>query len=175
MRRHRDVRRIGAGVAGTLLAIAPPGAIPHPDTATAVVLRVTTVAPPGHRRGPMVSIRGDGSVVLQPALRGAGHPSPEPLVFKISERGIQRVLRSARAAGLLGDTRYGRTRVTDHRVTVIEVTAAGRHRVVRVEGLALFAFDSGVTGPERAARRALHAFVRRVTAPAFYVDVLPSR
>jgi hypothetical protein len=170
------MHRLGAAVSAALLTIVAPAApIPHPGGSTALLLHVSVVAPAGQRGGPSVTIRGDGSTVLQPRVGGPGHASPEPLVFRISEAGVQRVLRAARRAGLLQPTSYGRTRFTDHRVTVVEIRADHQHRVVRVEALALTAYDAGVSGRQRAAREALRFFVRRVTSPVFYASVLVGR
>jgi hypothetical protein len=142
------------------------GAPPHgPD---AVVLRVTTIAPPGVPGGPTVTIRRDGWAVIQPTLAGRGHPSPEPLVFQIDKAGEERVLRAIADAGLLRRTEYGDARVTDHRVTIIEVNAVGHHRVVRVDALGLGAAGQGLPAGVRSARAALRTFAIRVTRPTFY-------
>ena len=89
---------------------------------------------------------GDGIAVIQTTLRGPGHAAPEPLVFRIDEAGLQRVLRGAESAGLLRHTDYGR----------------------RVVG------DARLSAGQRSARAALRVFAGRVTDPSFYRGTLAS-
>ncbi len=155
---------VGSG-AVTAAGAAP---LPHPTRGDVLVLRLTTVAPPGEWGGPTVVVWGDGHAVVQPKLGGPGHVSPEPLVFRINEAGLQRVVRGAASAGLLRHTDYGAPAVTDHRVTVVMIDVGAGRRVVQVEGLADRAADAGLTARQRSARAALRAFAGRVANPSFF-------
>ena len=118
-----------------------------------------------------MTVRADGEVVIaRPATVVGAENAPEPIVLHVNERGLQRVLRAAEAAGLLAATPpdVGEPGVTDQGTTAIHVTAGTADRTVHAYALLLKEGDSGVTPAQRDARRALRRFVHRVADPAFY-------
>lgn len=153
-------------------AVASP-AIPHP-AGNVIVLRVETG--PNffggyYRDGATVTVRADGEVVIaRPATVVGAKNAPEPIVLHVNERVLQRVLRAAEKAGLLGAAPpdVGEPGVTDQGTTLIKLTAGAVDRTVRVYALLLREGDAGVTRPQRDARRALRRFVHRIADPAFY-------
>lgn len=145
--------------------------IPHPE-GDAVILRVT-VTPnywvPEYAPATLV-LRGDGRAVL----RESG-PTPEVHRFRITEEGVQIVLRGARDARLFDDsTEYGEAQITDQGTTSVRLRAAGEHTTADVYALDIAAGDDGVDPELLPARRALRSFVDDVVDPDFYDDVLRS-
>jgi hypothetical protein len=114
-----------------------------------------------------VTVRGDGEVVIQPGL-ARGHAAPEPLVLRAGEKGVQRTLQAARAAGLLDSEDVGSSHLTDRAVTTIEIRASHQRRMISVRARLDPAGDRGLTGRERQARRALRRFVHLALEPSFY-------
>lgn len=142
--------------------------IPHPEGDT-VILRIS-VTPnywaesfePG-----TLTLRGDGRVVI----RESG-PTPEVHRFRITEEGVQIVLRGARDARLFDDsTDYGEAPITDQGTTSVRLRAAGEHTKADVYALDITAGDDGVDPALLPARRALRNFVDDVLNPDFYGDV----
>lgn len=171
--RSRAAVVLAASVAAVVMLSATAGAasIPYPTSPNATVLRIAILGAPGSPGGPSLAIRGDGTAVIQTALRGPGSASPEPLVFRVKASGIEKVLRAARAAGLLRRTDYGQATVGDHSTTVVQLDAAGHRRTVRVDSLRVPASDTGLSPTVQTARRALRAFTQQVTTPSFYDGV----
>lgn len=145
----------------------PVARIPHP-AGSEIVLHVTTTNGLNRSRG-SVSVRGDGEAVLQPGL-APGRASPEPLVFRVGEAGVQRTLRAAATAGLLDRPDFGSAPGTQG-VVRIETRADHRHRVVSVRVGLDPTSEPALTGPQRRARDSLRRFVHQVLDPSFYWPV----
>lgn len=111
---------------------------------------------------------GDGRIVIVPPSTSTAPPLPEAIVVRVSEDGIQRLLRGARTAGLLRTTDYGEAGVTDQGTSVIDVDAAGRTRTVDVYALLLPEGDRGLSRAQRLHRRALRGFLHDAADPDFY-------
>jgi len=154
------VLTMGASTAG---AAAP---IPYPTDPDAVILRVES-SPNGwggeYPDGSNVTLYAD-RVSIDPVEADA------PDVFEIDEATVQRALRAARKAGLLRTKvrDYGEAGVTDQGTTVVEVHAGGVDRTFSVYALLLEEGDRGLTAQQQRARRALRAFIDKVTHAAFY-------
>jgi len=154
----------------TILALTAPVAaaapIPYPTEADAVILRVES-SPNGwgaeYPDGANVTVYAD-RVSIDPVNADA------PDVFEIDEASVQRALRAARKAGLLRTKvrDYGEAGVTDQGTTEVEVHAGGVDHTFSVYALLLEEGDRGLTAQQQRARRALRAFVDKVTHAAFY-------
>jgi hypothetical protein len=83
---------------------------------------------------------------------------------------VQRALRAARKAGLLRTKvrDYGDAGVSDQGTTTVEVHAGGVDHTISVYALLLEDGDRGLTARQQRARRALRAFVDKVTRASFY-------
>jgi hypothetical protein len=156
------LRGSGSGDAG--------GPIEHPTEARAVVLRVDTAGgfvPPQVllTRTPDFSLFGDGTVVTSGPVAEIypGPALPNLLQRTLTEDGIQRVLRAAARAGLLGpDRRFDTMTISDAPTTVFTLFANGRRHVLSVYALGM-AGSRGMSADERQARRALLGLDRRLS------------
>ena len=140
--------------------------IPHPDNT--VVLHVVS-RPGGFALYPdaaEVTVRGDGRVVIRSKPEADGWA--KRVRFRVTERGIQRVLRGARTAGLFEDPRYGNPTITDQGTTTIDLRAAGIHQQVDVYALLLDESDQFVQPDEQGPRARLRDFVRGISGTDFY-------
>lgn len=133
--------------------------IPHPTGADVVVFRSESSRNGWGGEYPDavdVTVFGDGRVVF-----GDGRE------LRVTERGLQRLLRGARDAGLLDDTDFGEALVTDQGTTVVEVTIDAGTRSVSVYALELREADRGLAPSQRTARRALRAFLHSLDGAAY--------
>jgi hypothetical protein len=115
-----------------------PSRIDHPTGMNDLVLQISNsggLLPPDARLTelPVLSLYGDGRLITQ-GPRVAIYPGPAVpnlQVARLSETGIQRVLRAAADAGLLGPSRhYDHPGIADAPTTIFTVVAAGgRHQV----------------------------------------------
>ena len=138
--------------------------IAHPTGAAVVVFRTESSRNSWggeYRDATDLTVYGDGRI--EP---GSG---PE---LRVTERGIQRLLREARAAGLLADTDFGEALVTDQGTTTVTVTAGGRTREHSVYALELPDGDRGLPRPQQAARRHLRRFLHSLGAPSYWNGTL---
>jgi hypothetical protein len=149
-----------------------PGASPtadtisHPTGPTDLVLRVSNagglIGPSIRLTGlPGLSLYGDGRLIVPGAQIDIypGPAMPSLQVTRVTEAGMQRILRAARSAGLLGpDRHYDYQGIMDAGTTTFTVVAGGAiHRVSAValsEGTDL----SRVPDDEREPRRLMAAF-----------------
>ncbi|MBI4728996.1 MAG: hypothetical protein HY775_05775 [Acidobacteria bacterium] len=137
--------------------------ISHPSGARDLVLRVSTgggFVGPGavFAQIPEISLFGDGSLVTPgPQMEMYPGPAlPNLLVARLSEEGVQRVLRAARAAGLLGSDRtLLHSGVADAPTTTFTVVAGGRRHVVSAYALGIDDSGSMIPAGARAARARL--------------------
>lgn len=145
---------------------ADPDSIDHPTGRHDLILRVTLeggfVTPEANlSRLPIFSLFGDGTYVIEGPVPAIYPPPalPNLQAGRLTEEGIQHILRQARDAGLLdGDRTYGPGPIFDAATTVFTINAGGHSFVTRVTDL------SGESNPdmdatERAARAELVAFV----------------
>jgi hypothetical protein len=113
-----------------------------------------------------VTVRGDGHVVIRSKPDADGWT--KTVRFRVTERGIQRVLRGARTAGLFEDPRYGNPSITDQGTTTIDIRAAGIDQQVDVYALLLAESDQYVQPDEQGPRARLRDFVHDVADARFY-------
>lgn len=157
----------GGGAGGTG-PTGPAGAIEHPTGSDELVVRweyAGGFVPIQYElsRIPSWSLYGDGRVIVEgPQIEIYPGPAlPNLLVFRLSEDGVQAILRAAREAGLMeGDAHYPMPCVADAPTTVFTVTAEGRTSVVRADAL-----DLGPTscpGVDEEARAKLAGFQRKL-------------
>jgi hypothetical protein len=148
----------------------PATGIPHPTGPDDLVLRVDLVGgfvPPNllFSRVPSFSLYGDGRVIVEGAHTEI-YPQPALLallVQRVTPEGVQRLLELARDAGLLGpDASYTTMHVSDMPTTVFTVNADGSRHVVQVYGLGVDTSGAGMSDSERAARKALSAFLGKL-------------
>lgn len=141
--------------------------IAHPLGADELVLRVDMTGGfvmPSYRvtQVPMFSLFGDGSVVTQgpQAAIYPGPALPNLRVTRLTEAGVQAVLRAARDAGLLdGDQTWEKALVADAPNTVFTANAGGRTSVTSVYALGVeSAPPPDITQAEIEARQRLQAF-----------------
>jgi hypothetical protein len=164
---HTRTRRLVAGALGlvTTLAAAPAGA-ERPTGPEQVVLRVSTGG--GYvpqdvalSQIPELTVYGDGRVVfLGPTtLEYPGAALPNLRELRLSDEGIDRIVRLARAAGLLDrrPPRYGTPGVTDNPSTTVTVNANGKPRTVSVYALGFD--DERLSERAQANRRRLQRFL----------------
>jgi hypothetical protein len=157
----------GAGAGGT--GGGGSGGIGHPSGADRLVLRVEIVGgfvPPQVTlgRSPPFSLFGDGTVITEGPVPEIypGSALPNLLSRRLTERGIQEVLRAAAAAGLTGpDRHFDDSTISDMPTTVFTLVAGGRRHVVSAYGLGAKA-GSTMRRDERAARRKLATLERRL-------------
>ncbi len=147
-----------------------PTPILHPTGSDELVLRIETsgglVAPfRSVTELPEFSLYGDGTVItLGPQILIYPPPAlPNVLQSRISEEGIQLLLREAEAAGLLaGDADYPLEGVVDAPTTFFTVDAGGRRTRVSVYALGLEdPSDPRLTAEQREARSRLAEFARK--------------
>lgn len=163
-------RLTGSGGGGTGPTGPSGGTIAHPTESDELVLRWEHVggfvpAEFDLARIPEWSLYGDGRVIVQgPQIEIYPGPAlPNLLVFRLSEEGVQAVLRAARDAGLMdGDARYPQPCVMDAPATVFTVVAEGRTNVVEADALEIDAACSGVDGVDEEARARLREFQREL-------------
>jgi hypothetical protein len=145
--------------------------IPHPE-GDAVILRIS-VGPNywAESYGPATLVlRGNGRLVINE--NGLDGSEPEVHRLRLTEQGVQIVLRGARDAHLFdGSTDYGEAQVTDQGTTSVRLNAAGEHTKFAVYALDLPAGDDGIDPELLSERRALRSFVEDVMRPSFYEDV----
>jgi hypothetical protein len=105
-----------------------------------VVLRVSTRPNGFSPAGPEVRVLADGHVILR------ADPEGTPVTtIRVTDAGIERVLRRARRARLLSPAGLGDVDVADASTITFEVRDGARHRVVEIDALA--PGDDG-TGPK---------------------------
>lgn len=147
-----------------------PTPIAHPTGSDELVLRIETsggLIPPFRlpTEFPQLSVYGDGTVVtLGPQI--TIYPPPallNVLQGRITEQGLQLLLREAAAAGLLaGDADYPLEGIYDAPTTFFTVNAGGRLSHVSVYALGLEdPSDPRLTPEQRAARQRLAEFARK--------------
>ncbi|MFL6243303.1 MAG: hypothetical protein ACJ73V_09805 [Acidimicrobiia bacterium] len=146
------------GGSSSAVGSGPPRPPAEPDE---VVVRVVTSGGfTGESRQaahlPKVSVFADGRVVVlgPTTLEFPGPALPNLQEFRVTDDGLDRILRAARDAGLLADESpdYGEPGVTDQATTTVTVRADGRTRQVDVYALGFTGRVSGVT-PEQSQRR----------------------
>lgn len=153
--------------------VATKPAIPHPTGPDDVVLHIEH-SPNGwggeYADGSGVTVYGDGRIVIVPPSGAGTHdpPLPEATVLRVTEDGIQKVLRAAKRAGLLRGADYGEAGVTDQGTSVFEITTAGEPSTTSVYALLLEEGDRGLTRKQRANRVALRELARGAADPDFY-------
>ncbi len=161
----------GSSAAGVDAYGATPGAehlIDHPTGPDDLVLRIEVgggLLPPAAVLGelPVFSLYGDGRVVTPGPVPEIypGPALPNLRVTRLSEEGVQAILRAARDAGLLdGNRQYENNRVMDAPTTVFTVAAEGR--TTRVEVYALGIAEDDMPAGERATRAELARFQERL-------------
>jgi len=162
-----------AGCAGG--GSSPSGAIAHP-AGDALILRIATEGgfiPPGvtFSQIPSLSVYGDGRVIEPGAVAAIfpGPALPPLLVRRLSEAGIQAVLREVTATGLFAASQRfegAGAFVADAGTTVFTLHAGGRDVTVSVYALGTFDPShppAGIGGGELAAHRALGQLSLRLT------------
>jgi hypothetical protein len=139
------------------------GGIRHPVGADQLVLRIATAGgfiPPDVlvTRIPDLSLFGDGTIVATGPMTEIypGAALANLLARTLTEQGMQRVLRQAAKAGLLGpDRTYATMTLSDMPTTVFTLVANGRRHVVSVYGLGAAGPSPDMPAAERDARKAL--------------------
>lgn len=146
---------------------------PVRNPADAVIVEVAEaggfIAPIG-RVGQVASVTvfGDGSVITPAAVMTI---YPGPAIVRLAEghispAQIKRLLADAGRLGLLaGPLDFGRPGVSDMGTTTVRI--GDGTRIVVVQSAYALGFDTagaGLTGPQRAARRALQSFIKEVQA-----------
>lgn len=113
---------------------------------------------------PAFVLYGDGTLIVDApgdtTIPGSDLPLPNLQARRLSEDGIQIVLRAARDAGLLeGDKRLTAVGIYDAAFTIFTTVAGGQSSVVSAYALGFeSSTEPDMTEDERAARTALHAF-----------------
>jgi hypothetical protein len=175
---HRSplVALVLVNLIGLACAVSPAGTPPtptpiaHPSEHDALVLRIETsggLLPPFVlvTELPELSVYGDGTViVLGPQILIYPPPAlPNLLQSRITEDGLQLLLREAAAAGLLdGDADYPLPGVYDAPTTFFTVNAGGKRTRVSVYALGLEdPSDPRLTAEQREARQKLAAFAAK--------------
>jgi len=146
---------------------ATPTRIAHPTEAGVVIFH--TESSPNiwggvYRDATDVTVFGDGRAVY-----GDGSQ------VRVSERGLQRLLRGARAAGLLNDTDFGQVGATDQGTTAVDVNAGGDKHSTDIYALELPEGDRGLPQAQKAARRHVRRFLRSVGDPSYWNGTLITR
>ena len=175
-RLHALVALVLASLIGLACAAGPAGTPPtptpiaHPSEPDALVLRIETsggLLPPFVlvTELPELSVYGDGTVItLGPQILIYPPPAlPNLLQSRITEDGLQLLLREAAAAGLLdGDADYPLPGVYDAPTTFFTVNAGGKRTRVSVYALGLEdPSDPRLTAEQREARQKLAAFAAK--------------
>jgi hypothetical protein len=144
-----------------------PNRIAHP-TGSDVVIFHTESSPNMwggiYRDATDVTVYGDGRVVYGDGSEVRSH-----------ERALQRLLRDARAAGLLDDTDFGQTGVTDQGTTAVDVNAGGDQHAIDVYALELPEGDRGLPQAQKVARRHLRRFLHSVGDPSYWSGTIVTR
>ncbi len=168
---------VAAALAGCSAGAGPPepspGRIDHPTGPHDLVLRISTrggLLPPDARLTelPVLSLYGDGRLITQgPQVAIYPGPAvPNLQVTRVSEAGIQRVLRAASDAGLLGGNRhYDYPGIADAPTTTFTVEAAGSRHEVSAYALWEGTDPGRVPETDWRARQALLSFQRQLTHP----------
>jgi hypothetical protein len=165
---HTWTRRLVAGALGlmTTMAATAPASAERPTGPEQVVLRASTGG--GYvpqdvalAQVPELTVYGDGRVVfLGPTtLEYPGTALPSLRELRLSDEGVDRIVRLARAAELLDrrPPRYGTPGVTDNPSTTVTVNANGKPRSVSVYALGFD--DERLSERARANRRRLRRFL----------------
>lgn len=146
------------------------GVIRHPDGPDEVVLRVTVgggfvPAEFNLTELPVFSLFGDGSVVT-PGPQIAIYPAPalpNLLQRKVSESGVQQILRAAIEAGLEGpDRTLTDDRIADAPTTVFEVVTDGGTHTTSAYALGIDTPGGNGSAGDREARGRLRRFQERL-------------
>jgi hypothetical protein len=167
------MRRLAAVVvAGMLLAAC--GGSPEgtpPAGADEVVLRVASqggFAAESRQPAqlPRLSVYGDGRVIIlgPNTLEFPGPALPNAQEFRLTRKGLSRVVDDAREAGLLDDPPpdYGDPGITDQARTTVAVSVGGTTRRVAVYALN---FSDGVTAEQRENRQRLERLIQHAGDP----------
>ncbi|MGH2573524.1 MAG: hypothetical protein ACRDGU_08615 [Actinomycetota bacterium] len=145
--------------------------IDHPTDPGRLVLRVEQgggFVPVEYalRDVPIFSLYGDGLIVTTgPQIAIYPGPAlPNLVATRISDAGIQAILRAARDAGLLGrDRHYDNPGIADAATTTFAVVAEGRRHVVSAYALGVDEPPGLIPEDEREARRKLSEFQARLS------------
>lgn len=146
--------------------------IQHPTGADDLVLLIDVTGgfmPPQYfiTELPRLALYGDGTVVM-PGPQIAIYPGPAlPSLTsaKLTEDGIQSILRAAKDAGLLdGDAQWQSTMVADAATTYFTVNADGRTTSVSAYALEFDDLPPNTTDAEREARALLRKFMETATS-----------
>jgi hypothetical protein len=149
----------GGGTALISHLMAPNDLVVRVDTSGGLVAPATALSPL-----PEFSLYGDGQVITEgPQIEIYPGPAlPNVRSTRLTENGVQAILRAARSAGLLGpDRRIGFPPLADAPVTTFTVVAAGSRHVVAVYGLGMTP-AANTSQSDRRARAALVAFRSKV-------------
>jgi hypothetical protein len=161
---------VGTACANTTSSGGESTGIPHPIGTNKLVVRVETAGgllAPAYAlsRFPEFSLYGDGRVLTGgPQIQIYPGPAlPNIRVTKVSEAGVQAILRAARGAGLLGpDRRFADGSVADAPTTTFTVVAAAGRHVTSVYALGMQASDQ-MSASERRARASLLALQAKLS------------
>lgn len=155
-----------------------PDAIVHPMGRDDIVLiiEVTGGFVPPHMvvtELPLFVLTGDGRVITQgPMIEIYPQPAlPNLRVTRLTEEGVQAILRAAKEAGLLdGDAHYPYDLIADAPTTYFTTNAGGRVSVVSAYALAEASLDDPMATPEaKAARQKLLDFIAKVNDLAAWI------
>jgi len=181
MGRNVDRRWASPGIAAllTMLTVGCAGiatgrgsdGIEHPTSPNRLVLRVEQgggFVPIEYalRDVPLFSLYGDGRVVTTgPQIAIYPGPAlPNLVVTRISDEGIQAILRAARDAGLLGrDRHYDHPGIADVHTTTFTVVAEGSRHVISAYALGVDDATGLIPDDEREARRKLSDFQTKLS------------
>ncbi len=160
----------GAGTASPGEASPTPTGIAHPTGADELIVRIQLdggFVAPGYllTRLPIVSIFGDGRVIVEgPQIMIFPGPAlPNLQAFRVSEAGLQRILETARTAGLFGPDRHiDFPGIADAATTTFIVVADGARHEISAYALAEAIDSSGIPAADKAARDALLAFEQQL-------------
>lgn len=145
--------------------------IEHPTSPNRLVLRVEQgggFVPIEYalRDVPLFSLYGDGRIVTTgPQIAIYPGPAlPNLVVTRISDEGIQAILRAARDAGLLGpDRHYDHPGIADVHTTTFTVVAEGSRHVISAYALGVDDATGLIPEDEREARRKLSDFQAKLS------------
>ena len=149
----------------------PVAAIAHPTGADELILRLDVTGgfmPVSYvvTQLPAFSLYGDGRVIA-PGPQIAIFPAPalpSVQVTRLTEDGIQAVLRAAEEASLLdGNESWDQAPVADAPFTIVTANANGTTSVTSIYALGIDIPIEGVTPAEKVAREKLTAFQARIT------------
>ena len=173
------MRRVLALAAAAVMLAACAGASNssrgEPHTAVVRVVTKGGFAPEAARRGevPQVSVFADGRVIIvgPTTLEFPGPALPNLQEFRVTGRGLGKIIDEGRDAGLLDDPApdYGDPGITDQPTTTVTVRVDGRSRTVDVYALN---FYDGVTADQRENRKRLSDFVELAGDPGALLPVV---